>query len=90
MTELPGTVWRGEPFTAAEAAGFAPMPAVWRDIGEVRHGLTHFELRLRVHAAEVDCIEAEGFLRRITELQGEALPSVMSKCVALACARRRV
>ncbi len=86
MTELPGTVWRSDPWTAAEAEAVAPMPAVWRDIGEVRHGLTHFELRLRVRVAAVPAIVADGFLRPSAELDGEALPSVMRKCVLLAMA----
>ncbi len=84
MTELPGTPWRTAPWAEAEIAAAAPMPAAWRDIGEVRHGLTHFELRLRVHAAQVGTIAAEGFLRPAEALEGEALPSVMRKCVALA------
>ncbi len=84
MTELPGTVWRTDPWPAAEAEAFAPMPAIWRDVGEIRHGLTHFELHLRVCTAQVDCIETDGFLRPTDALDTEALPSVMRKCVALA------
>ena len=84
MTELPGTAWRGDAWSSAEIAAAAPMPATWRDIGEIRHGLTHFELHLRVHAAQVPRITAEGFLRPIDALDAEALPSVMRKCVALA------
>ncbi len=84
MTELPGTAWRVAPWSDAEIAAAAPMAADWRDIGEVRHGLTHFELHLRVHAARVTRIQAEGFLRSVDALQDEALPSVMRKCVKLA------
>ncbi len=84
MTELPGTAWRSEGWSDAEIADAAPMAAAWRDIGEVRHGLTHFELHLRVHAAQVARISGEGFLRPADALAGEALPSVMRKCVALA------
>jgi A/G-specific adenine glycosylase len=81
MTELPGTPWRAANWTEAEALTHAPMEARWRRAGEVRHGFTHFELRLELYAAAVPSIEAEGFLRHATLLDAEALPSVMRKCV---------
>ena len=84
MTELPGTSWRGEPWSEPEWQMAAPMPAAWRELGEIRHGLTHFELRIRIRAAEVPAITAEGFLRPTDSLAQEALPSVMRKCVAVA------
>jgi A/G-specific adenine glycosylase len=83
MTELPGTVWRSERWSEAEIAAAAPMAVAWRDVGEIRHGLTHFELHLRVRAARVEVIGAEGFLRPVDALAAEALPSVMRKCVGL-------
>ncbi len=84
MTELPGTPWRAAPWTAPEWGAHAPMPAAWCQLGEVRHGLTHFELRLTLLAANVPAIAAEGFVRPVAALDAEALPSVMRKCVALA------
>jgi A/G-specific adenine glycosylase len=84
MTELPGTEWRAAPWTAAEWRAFAPMPAEWRAAGQVRHGLTHFELFLEVVSARVPRIVADGFLRPVAALGAEALPSVMRKCVAMA------
>jgi A/G-specific adenine glycosylase len=84
MTELPGTAWRAEPWTAEEAIAAAPMEAAWRVAGEIRHGLTHFELRITLYAATVPAITAEGFLRPADALADEALPSVMRKCVRLA------
>ena len=84
MTELPGTDWLGTPLPAAEALAQAPMPADWRQAGEVRHIFTHFELRLAVFAASVGTIEADGFLHPIADLQDAALPSVMRKCVRMA------
>ncbi len=84
MTELPGTEWRAAPWTPAEALGHAPMPAKWGRIGEIRHGFTHFELRISLFAAAVPAIVAEGHLQNATQLENEALPSVMRKCVALA------
>ncbi len=84
MTELPGTPWRSESWTAADAVRHAPMPADWRPAGQVRHGLTHFELVIDLLAAHVSRIEAEGFLRPVSALDEEALPSVMRKCVRMA------
>ncbi len=83
-TALPGTVWRSEPWGEAEAMAAAPMPAAWRPVGEVRHGLTHFELRIAVLAARVGRIAAEGFLCPVAELHDQALASVMRKCAQLA------
>jgi A/G-specific adenine glycosylase len=87
MTELPGTEWRAEPWRGDEWQTAAPMPADWRHAGEVRHGFTHFELRLAVFSATVPAIVADGFLRSVTALDGEALPSVMRKCAGLAASR---
>ena len=87
MTELPGTEWRGEPWPEPAALAAAPMPAAWRAVGEVRHGLSHFELRLEVRTARVATIDAEGFLADPAALDREALPSVMRKCAALAAAQ---
>jgi A/G-specific adenine glycosylase len=84
MTELPGTPWRDSPWQPADWPAHAPMPAPWRAAGEVRHGFTHFELHIRLFAAQVGEIAAEGFLRDAAALEGEALPSVMRKCVAAA------
>ncbi len=83
MTELPGTPWRPQPWTAEEWRRHAPMPAPWCVAGTVRHGFTHFELHLTLMAAEVAAIGVSGFLRPITALPDEALPSVMRKCAAL-------
>ena len=84
MTELPGTEWLGAPLPSADWLAQAPMPAAWREMGEVRHPFTHFELRLTVFAASVRRIEAEGFLRPVTGLDDAALASVMRKCVRMA------
>jgi A/G-specific adenine glycosylase len=84
MTELPGTAWRDAPWPVAEALANAPHEAEWRHAGQVLHVFTHFELRLDVYAAVSDAIRADGFWRDVGELTGEALPSVMRKCVAVA------
>lgn len=82
MTELPGTEWRTEPW-GAEALAFAPMPAEWRQAGQVRHGFTHFELMIGLYAASVRRISTPGLVRPIATLGQEALPSVMRKCVRM-------
>jgi A/G-specific adenine glycosylase len=82
MTELPGTPWRDTPWPQAEALALAPQPAAWRQAGTASHGFTHFELAITLYAAEVPTIGAEGFLRPADALAGEALPSVMRKCLA--------
>lgn len=86
MTELPGTAWRDAAWDEADVLPHAPMAAAWRMLGEVRHGFTHFELRLAIYGARVARIEADGFRRPIAALDDEALPSVMRKCVRLAMA----
>jgi A/G-specific adenine glycosylase len=82
MTELPGTPWRAERWSPAEAFAHAPMAAVWRAAGEVRHGFTHFQLHIAVFAAVVERIEGDGFLHPLDALDAVALPSLMRKCVA--------
>jgi A/G-specific adenine glycosylase len=88
MTELPGTAWRNTPWPADEAQALAPVPGAWRHAGRVLHVFTHFELRLDVYATMAETIDADGFLRDAGALAGEALPSVMRKCVAVARASR--
>lgn len=84
MTELPGTPWRAEKWGTAEALAHAPMPADWRQAGEVRHVFTHFALYLRVYAARVERIETNGgFLCAHAALGEAGLSSLMRKCVRL-------
>jgi A/G-specific adenine glycosylase len=83
-TELPGTAWRADPWDEAQALAEAPMKAAWRPAGEVRHGFTHFELRIALFAASVPQIEADGFLCPVADLPDQALASVMRKCVRMA------
>ena len=89
MLELPGTAWRAAPFAEAEALREAPAAASWRKLGEVRHGFTHFALTLDVYAGTLGGAgrrnaSVPGLWRPVGALAGEALPSVMRKCVALA------
>lgn len=88
MVEIPGTAWRAEEWTKAEALALAPVPhARWVKLGTVRHVFTHFELLLDVYAAEVADIsksaQGDGFLCPADALSAQALPSLMVKCLAL-------
>jgi A/G-specific adenine glycosylase len=83
MTELPGTDWRAEVWSAEEALASVPQAAEWRAAGQVRHGFTHFELIIDLFAARVETISAPGFVRPVDALAEEALPSVMRKCVRM-------
>ncbi len=88
MLEFPGSEWRGTPW-GDDGLSAAPMTAAWRRAGEVRHGFTHFELRLAVFAAEVEQIQADGVVLPLSALSEAALPSVMRKCASL-CAGDRI
>jgi A/G-specific adenine glycosylase len=88
MAELPGTPWREAPWPRAEALAHAPMPADWRNAGQVRHGFTHLELHIDLYAARVLRIEADGFLHPIEHLADAALPSLMRKCARMASGAR--
>ena len=87
MTELPGTAWRPEPWSEPEALAQAPVDTVWRRLGSVPHVFTHFALTLDVYAGSVTTVPAallgQGFLRAPPALAGEALPTLMRKCLAL-------
>jgi A/G-specific adenine glycosylase len=84
MTELPGTPWIAAPLSRPDALAHAPMQAAWRAAGQATHVFTHFELKLDIYTAHVPVIAADGFLRPADRLGGEALPSVMRKCIAVA------
>ena len=84
MTELPGTPWRDDDWTEAQAMPHAPMTADWRPAGQVQHGFTHFGLFLQLFSAVVPSLEGEGFQYPIVDLGQVALPSVMRKCVKMA------
>jgi A/G-specific adenine glycosylase len=81
MTELPGTPWRAETWSEAEALTHAPMAADWRRAGQVQHGFTHFELFIDLFAATVPVLVNDGFQHAIADLGQLALPSAMQKCV---------
>ena len=84
MLELPGAPWRAEPWPMAEALTHAPQPAEWRLAGQATHGFTHFMLTMDVYVAQVERITGDGLLRDAGALAGEALPTVMRRCVRVA------
>jgi A/G-specific adenine glycosylase len=91
MAEVPTTPWSAD-FDASKALEAAPRfarvrkPIVWRKIGGVvRHVFTHFPLELDVYRAEIPRAASVPDGMRwiaISQLGGEALPSVMRKVVA--------
>ncbi len=85
---LIGTAWREQPWPEPEALAQAPADTAWRPVGSVLHVFTHFALTLDVYAGSVARVPAalleHGFLRAPDALAGEALPSLMRKCLALA------
>lgn len=88
MVEIPGTDWRAEEWTRQEALAQAPVAqAHWVKLGHVRHVFTHFELLLDVYGASLVTIPAvaigQGFLCPAADLSAQALPSLMTKCLAL-------
>jgi A/G-specific adenine glycosylase len=97
MTEVPTTEWLAD-FDDRTALATAPRfgaakggrKVPWRRVlGAVRHVFTHFPLELTVYAAELPVRTAAPKGTRwvkISELEGEALPSLMRKVVAHALA----
>ena len=84
MTEVPTTEWLRD-FDDAAALAHAPLKTKWhRSLGTVTHTFTHFPLELAVYAASVPARTAAPAGMRwvpLTDLPGEALPSVMRKVV---------
>ena len=88
MTEVPGSEWAHD-FDIAGALDAAPRlraKAKWRRVpGVVTHVFTHFPLELAVFAAQVPrAAKTPKGARwvKVTDLAGEALPSVMRKVLA--------
>jgi len=75
MLALPTSDWRAATWSDAEALAAAPIPTVWREVGDIDHGFTHFTLSLRVFQAEADWPAAIWTPRNGIE----ALPSVFLK-----------
>ncbi|HEV7265939.1 MAG TPA: A/G-specific adenine glycosylase [Falsiroseomonas sp.] len=85
MLEIPGTPWRSEPWTVAEALAHAPLPALpWAPLpGEARHGFTHFELRMTLLGAAAAGDPPEGCAWMDAATAGAAMPTAMRRLLAL-------
>jgi A/G-specific adenine glycosylase len=81
MMEFPSTDWQSGPWNWAQAGAVAPLAAEWRPLaGTVSHVFTHFHLQLAVAAAASSAPPPAGaFWCPISQLNGQALPSVMRK-----------
>ncbi|WP_173981751.1 A/G-specific adenine glycosylase [Magnetospirillum sp. SS-4] len=94
MMEVPGTEWRDEPWSLADAGAEAPLPrsallADWRLLpGGVRHTFTHFHLELTVATARATAgAAARGSWCPLDRLVEQALPTLMRKVVSHALAK---
>lgn len=88
MMGFPTTAWGDAPDDAAVQAA-APTPRNWEKLDtDVRHIFTHFDLRLRVYRAEIgrdiDGIDPDLIWADLTAIKDYALPTVMTKVLALA------
>ena len=85
MTEVPTTGWtaRIDGETSTDAAPFA---AEWQPAGTVTHVFTHFELRLSIYRAQTssNMNNHDGWWEPVTNLEEQALPTVMKKAIAQA------
>jgi A/G-specific adenine glycosylase len=85
MLEVPGTPWREDAWTPAEALSHAPLPGLaWTPLpGEARHGFTHFELRMTLLSAGFAGDPPEGLAWMAPEAARAAMPTVMRRLLAL-------
>ena len=85
MTEVPTTAWtaRRDGDTTLDAA---PFVADWQACGIVVHVFTHFELRLSIFRTSIGKTSGtnDGWWEPVTNLDAQALPTVMKKAIAQA------
>jgi A/G-specific adenine glycosylase len=86
MLEIPGTPWRDEGWTRADALAHAPIPGLrWTALaGEAEHGFTHFELRMTLLRARHDGAAPEGFAWMAPDAAQAAMPTAMKRLAGLA------
>ncbi len=83
MSQIPTTNWnsRQDGETGKSAA---PVSAEWKNMGTVRHTFTHFHLELEVWYAHVEnATKHDGWWSSRKDIDGEALPTLMRKVIAL-------
>ncbi|MFP3542501.1 A/G-specific adenine glycosylase [Rhizobium sp. SIMBA_035] len=85
MTEVPTTGWTAR-IDGATGTDAAPFPAEWQPCGTVIHVFTHFELRLQIYRVAIaDPVEInDGWWEAVTNLEAQALPTIMKKAIAAA------
>jgi len=85
MTEVPTTAWNSNR-DGGMGTDHAPFVADWKPCGTIIHVFTHFELRLSVYRADVAGTRDgdNGWWEPVTNLDGEALPTVMKKAISAA------
>ncbi|MFC3956635.1 A/G-specific adenine glycosylase [Gluconobacter wancherniae] len=87
MDEIPGTEWRSERWSPAEALAAAPALVNWVARGEIKHVFTHFTLYLMVYEATLPANHNAGIdpsFGAFRTTKRAALPGVMQKCLSLA------
>lgn len=84
MTEVPTTAWTSR-MDGGTGVEHAPFPADWQECGAITHVFTHFELHLSVYRVQVEdrCCD-NGWWEPVTNLEAQALPTVMKKAIAQA------
>lgn len=85
MSEVPTTAWTSRR-DGATGIDHAPFVATWQPCGTVTHVFTHFELRLAVYRADLEDRPQgdNGWWVPVTNLDSEALPTVMKKAISAA------
>jgi A/G-specific adenine glycosylase len=85
MSEVPTTAWTANRDGGA-GIDHAPFVADWQPCGTVTHVFTHFELRLSVYRADLRKRpeDDDGWWVPVTNLDAEALPTVMKKAISAA------
>ncbi len=85
LMQVPLTPWLDQQPGAAEAARLAPVAASWQPVpGVVKHGFTHFTVRLTLIAARVERNRKaglKGIWCPLGELEDIALPTMMKKVI---------
>ncbi|MDG6078565.1 A/G-specific adenine glycosylase [Erythrobacter litoralis] len=83
MRALPSDGWSAR----ADGSGDEPLSGVWRSIGGVQHGFTHFALQLDVKRYEgTEMPEGDGEWWPVDRLAEAGLPTLFAKAARLALA----
>jgi A/G-specific adenine glycosylase len=82
MSEVPTSGWTAR-VDGDTSPRSAPFPAAWRRTGSISHVFTHFSLELDVYRANADGIATPAgcWWSPVSDLNSEALPTVMKKVI---------